>query len=303
MPELDLTIIVVVYNMQREAPRTLYSLSRAYQKDIGKINYEVIVVDNGSDKPFSDSQLSQFGPEFRSYTVANPTCSPARGINEAATLAKGGLLGMIIDGARILTPGVLCHAVQASRLYEHPVIYTLGWHLGHKRQQDAINEGYNQSAEDALLKKIGWPDDGYRLFEIATQAGNSNNGWLFAPGESNCLFVQTADFHAIGGYNQAFDQLGGGLVNHDFYHHALALPGAVPIALIGEGSFHQIHGGITTNSNPAVVAKCLSDYTARYEQIRGKAFARPVFTPLLFGRVPASAARFLKHSVDLLCHG
>ena len=45
----DLSVVVVFYNMQREAARTLHSLSRAYQQGIDDLDYEVIVVENGSD--------------------------------------------------------------------------------------------------------------------------------------------------------------------------------------------------------------------------------------------------------------
>ena len=45
---IDLTVVVVFYNMRREAARTLQSLSRAYQQGIDDVGYEVIVVENGS---------------------------------------------------------------------------------------------------------------------------------------------------------------------------------------------------------------------------------------------------------------
>ncbi len=46
---IDLTVVVVFYNMRREAARTLQSLSRSYQESVDDIDYEVIVVENGSD--------------------------------------------------------------------------------------------------------------------------------------------------------------------------------------------------------------------------------------------------------------
>ena len=46
---IDLSVVVVFYNMRREAARTLHSLSRAYQQGIDDLDYEVIVVENGSD--------------------------------------------------------------------------------------------------------------------------------------------------------------------------------------------------------------------------------------------------------------
>ena len=42
-----LSVIVIVYDMSREAPRTLQSLAVPYQTGIAVEDYEVIVVDNG----------------------------------------------------------------------------------------------------------------------------------------------------------------------------------------------------------------------------------------------------------------
>jgi glycosyltransferase involved in cell wall biosynthesis len=46
-----LSIIICVYNMAREAPRTILSALPPYQKHVDGSEYEVIVVDNGSSQP------------------------------------------------------------------------------------------------------------------------------------------------------------------------------------------------------------------------------------------------------------
>ena len=61
----DLSVVVVVFNMAREAPRTLLSLSPAYQRDIAAADYEIIVVDNGSEPPFDPAVLASLGGNFR----------------------------------------------------------------------------------------------------------------------------------------------------------------------------------------------------------------------------------------------
>ena len=46
------------------------------------------------------------------------------------------------------------------------------------------------------------------------------------------------------------DQLtetGGGQCNLDFYKRTVELPHTVLVILMGEGSFHQFHGGVTSN--------------------------------------------------------
>jgi glycosyltransferase involved in cell wall biosynthesis len=112
MASIDLSIVVIVYNMQREAPRTLLSLSRAYQRELGDLRYQVIVVDNGSPEPLPDSLWQSLGPEFRYHRIAPGAGapSPARAMNEGIAMADGELIGLMVDGARILTPGVLRHA-------------------------------------------------------------------------------------------------------------------------------------------------------------------------------------------------
>ena len=64
---IDLSVVVVFYNMRREAARTLHSLSRAYQQGIDDLDYEVIVVENGSvaDQRLGEEFVESFGPEFR----------------------------------------------------------------------------------------------------------------------------------------------------------------------------------------------------------------------------------------------
>jgi Glycosyl transferase family 2 len=61
----DLSVVVVVYNMPREAPRTLLSLSPRYQRYIDAADYEVIVVDNGSDPPVAPHEVESLADNFR----------------------------------------------------------------------------------------------------------------------------------------------------------------------------------------------------------------------------------------------
>jgi len=61
----QISVVVVLYNIPREAPRTLYSLSAAYQQHIAAEEYEVIVVDNGSTPPFDPAVLDKLRGNFR----------------------------------------------------------------------------------------------------------------------------------------------------------------------------------------------------------------------------------------------
>ena len=54
-----LSVIVIGYNMARELPRTVRSLSAALQRDISADDYEVIVIDNGSTQTFDLEQIGR----------------------------------------------------------------------------------------------------------------------------------------------------------------------------------------------------------------------------------------------------
>ena len=62
---------------------------------------------------------------------------------------------------------------------------------------------------------------------------------------------------------------GGGFVNLDLWCRALELPGIRPVVLLGEGTFHQLHGGVATNAAPRSLAGSLEQWEAQYKAIRG----------------------------------
>src|SRR3954469_11392116 len=76
-----LSLVVVVYNIPREAPRTLLSLSASYQRDILISDYEVIVVDNGSDPALDPEMVANCGDNFRLLRIDPAPPSPAHAVN------------------------------------------------------------------------------------------------------------------------------------------------------------------------------------------------------------------------------
>ena len=60
----DLPIVVVAYNIPRELPRTLYSLSSRYQRHINSDDYEVIIVDDGSGPSVNPDRLRDLADNF-----------------------------------------------------------------------------------------------------------------------------------------------------------------------------------------------------------------------------------------------
>lgn len=271
------SVVVVAFNMERELPRTLATLSRRMQRGVKEIRYEVIVVDNGSHDPVS----VPLDEDIHVIRIAEAPPSPAGAINTGIAAAKGEIIGVLIDGARMVSPGLIGHAAAASRVHQRAIVATLGFHLGPEVQMKSIAAGYDQIEEDALLAGSGWQEDGYRLFAISTVAGSSADGWFMPIAETNALFMRRVLWEELAGYDERFLSPGGGLVNLDSYKRACALPGSQLVMLLGEATFHQVHGGVATNAS----ASPWAEFHREYVRIRGKPFERARVEPLYLGRV------------------
>ncbi len=127
---------------------------------------------------------------------------------------------IMIDGARIVTPGVIHYALKAHAAYECPFVYTLSMHLGPQPQYKSMLTGYNQTVEDDLLKTIDWRNDGYNLFLVSSLASSSKDGYYGDMAESNCIAVSRQHYRRLGGFDERFSSEGGGLVNLDFFNRA-----------------------------------------------------------------------------------
>jgi hypothetical protein len=283
MPDPAVSIVVVAYNMPREIPRTILSLSTAMQVAVTRDDYEVILVDNGSTCKPDIERCRAMEVMLRVEELAPGDPSPCRAINRGLALARGELCGVMIDGARLASPGLVAGALRARRLHHRPVISTLGFHLGPDVQMKSVARGYDQHEEDRLLARVGWTQDGYRLFAISSFAGSSCGGWFAPLSESNALFLPKALWAQLGGYEERFRSPGGGLANLDTYVRACALPDSQLITLLGEGTFHQVHGGVATNAAPD--AHPWQAFHEEYRAIRGRPFTKPQVAPLLLGFV------------------
>jgi len=178
------------------------------------------------------------------------------------------------------------------------VIGTIGFHLGPDVQPRSILSGYDQAVEDALLLSSDWEEDGYRLFAISTFAMSARDGWFVLPGESNAVFLTRAHWYDLRGYDPAFVSPGGGFANHDLWSRACADPLAYVIMLLGEATFHQVHGGIATNAPLSNQPKFHDEYV----RIRGQPYQRPAIAPHFFGRPNVPAIDSMKWALDRFRH-
>lgn len=270
----DLSVIVVFYDMKREAARTLHSLSRAYQQGIDGLDYEVIVVENGSrkDQKIGEESVRSFGPEFRYLDLeeeATPT--PVDALNRGLEIAAGTTIAFMIDGAHVLTPSVLRYGMAGLSTYEPAIVVTQQWYVGPGQQPDAMNTGYDQKYEDELFREIEWPLDGYRLFDIGHFIGDRD--WFDGLWESNCIFVPRKLLEQYGAFDESFSMPGGGYANLELYERLGSTPDVNVVTILGEGSFHQVHGGTTTNrADPDERRSTITGYADDFAELRGRPF-------------------------------
>lgn len=270
---LTLSVIVNFYNMPREAARTLASLRRDYQLGCAGLDYEVLCIDNGSSPPMDPEWVAQFGPEFRLVRPARLHPSPCGALNEAALQARGRYLAVMIDGAHVLSPGAFREALAAWHEQPDAVVALRQWFIGGDQRWLGL-VGYTRAMEDRLFDRIRWPLNGYDLFRIGQPMSNNPEHWFDGITETNCLMLPTPLYDRIGGFDEAFDQPGGGFANLDLWRRASQDPATPLVALLGEASFHQFHGGTTTNVDDHGKDKLVRGYASDYRRIRGEAFTR-----------------------------
>lgn len=296
-----LSILVVVYQMPRQALNTLYSLSVPYQKNVSVDDYEVIVVENKSRHNLKESDVLALGSNFRYFLREESGVSPVPAVNFGFEQSRGDLIGLIIDGARMVTPRVVEYALLGFQLSKDALVMVPGYHLGEQDQKFHLDSGHSEAKEIQKLKELHWQENGYRLFQFAAWSSSNQRGYFQPMQECSCLFTSRKNFLAIGRADERFSLPGGGSINLHIYRKLGLLPHSRLFVLPGEGSFHQFHGGITTQQladNDARQAT-LKQFDQQLDEIWGGEFKALTREPLMLGAVTRWAQPFLARASEL----
>jgi hypothetical protein len=123
--------------------------------------------------------------------------------------------------------------------------------------------------------------------------------------ECNCLFTSYKNFEAIGRADERFQLSGGGSINLHIYRSLGLLPHILLIVLPGEGSFHQFHGGITTQQLDAqderqqLLKQFDAQLNAIWQEKSHHDFKALTREPLMLGAVTRWAQPFLHKASEL----
>ncbi len=293
-----LSIIVVVYRMSRQAMNTLYSLSAQYQRNVCEADYEVLVMENLSDDSLHAESVTALGNNFRYFPRQETSVSPVYAINEGFHHAQAPFIGLIIDGARIVTPRIVEYALAVARTSANPLVAAPTFNLGPFLHYQNIDNQYDEETEKQLLAQTQWQKNGYRLFDICN-LGEANPRHIFQPFmESNCYFTSKNNFAAIGYADTQFQYAGGGSLNlHMFRSIGMLEQCKHYWMMVGEGSFHQLHGGVTTSQQDTQNRdQALKQFREQLETLWGGRFPALEREPLLIGSANSHAQNFLHYS-------
>lgn len=291
------SFVVIVYDMPVQAQNTVRSLFADYQQDVRPEDYEVLIIENESANTMSRTFLDSLPPNFSYHLRQESQPTPIHAINYGIEIAGGDNICVMIDGARLLTPGVVKNTIRGHRLSPRAIVTAPGYHLGNELQQKAVGSGYDVEQEKALMTSISWPADGYRLFDISCLSGSCASGFYLPHSESNCISMPRELWHVLGGYDARFDMRGGGVVNLDLYKRACESPDTMHVVLHGEGTFHQFHGGVTTGGEAAETRqKFITAILEQYKEIRGRKYEIPVTNVVYLGELSANVQRFVQLS-------
>lgn len=296
-PPPRLSVILIHYKMERQITNTLRSLLPPYQRGIKRREFEILLVDNGSPEPLPEAAWKlEKNIALTRIEPRDASPNPGVAINRAVANSRGEIVSIMIDGARMVSPGVLSWGLRLLELAPRALVEVRGWHLGPKNQPESILEGYTHEVETQLLLDSRWWENGYRLFNISAASAQTKNGYFAPANESNCLFLARTLFDEIGGYDERYAEPGGGLVNLDFYSRACAAATHV-FTLLGEGTFHQVHGGAATGLALPKLEDAITRWSAESQNLRGELLPPDRKKCVLAGHMPDECRDWLARNL------
>jgi len=291
-----LSVVVIVYDMPEQAMNTVYSLSTRHQRNVSEDDYEIVVIENRSSRTLEEAAVKSLGNNITYLCRDEAGVSPAAAINTGLDMSRSPFIGLLIDGARMVTPRVIEYALYAQTINPDCLLAVPGYNLGPELHHLSKQSNYDEKVEKQLMDAVCWQNNGYRLFNIAN-ISEANPRGVFQPFmENNCMFTSAENFKRIGGADESFQFPGGGGLNLHMYRRLGVLKECEYFFITpGEGSFHQYHGGVSTSERDDREESFLSPRDQLESHWNGK-FKGLEREPILLGAVSSHAQDFLLYA-------
>ena len=197
----------------------------------------------------------------------------------------------MIDGAHVLTPGVLHFGMLGLSTYAPAVVSDAAVVRRPRRAARGRGQGLRRGLRGPALRADRMA--GRRLPAVRHRALHRRPRLVRrAVGEQLHLRAALAARPGRRDGPRASIAPGGGFANLDFFERMTTSPRINLVTILGEGSFHQVHGGTTTNAPESAERKeLLGSYGEQYAEIRGNVFKSPAKIVHYVGALPDAARR------------
>lgn len=243
----NMDIIICTFNMKVEILNTILSSLPPYQKNVVDNLDSITIVDNGSTDGIKPENITELADNIQFVRYPSPTRSPAPALNWAVrNFATSDHIMLCIDGARMFSDHLISRTMEVFKYVPNAFVYTLSFHIGRKAHQELARDGYTLEDFRQFLDDLDWQNDPGSLRENSVLALSSRKGYDSAIAESNAFCLRRTDFERLGGFDERFLTPGGGLCNLEIFQRCTSDSSMVNVCLLGEGTYHQYHGGAAT---------------------------------------------------------
>lgn len=203
-----ISVVIPTHDHGWEIDKVLFSLEKQY--GIQHNEYELLIINsNPDDRETFDTAWKNY-QKYGNVRLVQVYDIKEKGITNAGycgniggrTYAKGEILILVVDSARIPTPMVLRKTRDAfERFGTEIVTTTTPYHIG-KHYSDP---SFTVEECRKILESTRWRNDAYHLFEVAAHTRISETGKF---NESTYLGVTRENFMKVGGWNENFPSWG-----------------------------------------------------------------------------------------------
>jgi len=279
-----MSVVIPTHNHAWELDVTMYSLSRQY--GIMPDEYEILIVNTNPEDKETYSIAEKYSKknivrliqvyDERAKTIKNACYGGNLG---ARSYARGNILMMVVDSARVPTPGVLRKSRDCfERFGDRIVTTTIPYHF----YKHSSVPGFTVEECREKFLSTRWKQDMYCLFDYAADTNISSSG---IPNESTWLGVTKDNFIRVRGYNEFYKTWSDynldlwRRLTRDLPKDGVQAPGYVNdnwgkigfglkyYVLEGEADFHLHHSLSDANRDFSVLKRLRKEVWEEYEKI------------------------------------